>query len=61
MESETRIVLRSPSIGEGNDRIVNHPSQPEDYTDENGAVWQHANPQANRNVGGSWLRVYDPV
>jgi hypothetical protein len=60
-QPETRIVLRSDQAGEGNDKIVDHPGQPEFYVDADGVRWNWQSDQAWRLVGGVSLRIYDPM
>jgi len=56
---DLRIILRDPVGVE--DRVVEHPSQPERYVDERGN-WEQADRSTNwRRVGGVDLRVYDLV
>jgi hypothetical protein len=60
-QPETRIVLRGLPAGEENDKIVEHPGQPEFYVDADGVRWDWQSDQAWRWVDGVSLRVYDPM
>jgi hypothetical protein len=56
---DPRIVLRDP-VGIA-DQVVEHPSQPGQYVDQQGN-WEQTDPSANwRHVGDANLRVYDLV
>ena len=56
---DPRIVLRGREVGEEDDPIVDHPTQPRDYFHADGTIWTWQD--SWRIVGGVHLRVYDPM
>ena len=66
MTEDTHIVLRAAGV---DDRIVDHPGQPEDYVHTDGTVWTWRERwrltggvrDGERLIGRVHLRVYDLV